>query len=170
MNQAILRMWTALIATTGQSEPMAPWEGVQKAFRNALPREAGELSPFQLALRFVAGMIAIVLVFYFVARYCQRGRADTRRPAPARFFASVLSELGIGWLDRLLLSRIARHSDLAQPSVILFSTDLLRRYSEEWIDSISMSPLKPLIRGRINVIEAQAFSTSPTSPTSPARA
>lgn len=163
MNQAVLRMYTILIAATGQSEPMAPWEGVQKAFRNALPREAGELSPFQLALRFVAGMIVVVMVFYFVARYSQRGRVDSHRPAPGRFFANVLSELGIGWLDRLLLSRIARHSDLAQPSVILFSTDLLRRYSEEWINNLTFSPLKLIVRGRINAIEAQAFTDSPKS-------
>ncbi|MBI5763614.1 MAG: hypothetical protein HZA51_08840 [Planctomycetes bacterium] len=162
MNQAILRVWTMLIAATGQAEPMAPWEGVQKAFRNALPREAGELSPFQMALRFVAGMIAVVLVFYLVARYSQRGRTDTRHPAPGRFFSSVLSELGIGSLDRLLLSRIAHHSELAQPTVILFSTELLRRYSEEWIDSLSIAPLKVFVRGRIKAIEAQAFSTSQT--------
>ncbi|MEK6642976.1 MAG: hypothetical protein AABZ08_03640 [Planctomycetota bacterium] len=161
MNSALVNMMTGLAAVLGQADPMAPWEGVQKAFRNALPRAEGELSPYQMGFRFVIGLLAVVLFFYFVARFAQRERVGVRRQAPGRFFSSVLSEIGIGWLDRFLLRRIARHSSLPQPSVILFSTDLLRKYSEAWIESLAFPPIRGLVRSRIDEIEVQAFAELP---------
>ncbi len=163
MTAAYVSVMIGFAGLLGQTDSMAPWEGMQKAFRHTLPRADGELSPFQMGFRFVVGLLAVVLVFYFVARYSQRDRVGVRQ-APGRFFSSVLSEIGIGWLDRLLLRRIARHSALQQPAVILFSTDLLRKYSEEWIASLAIQPIRGFVRSRIAAIEVVAFAEAAGKP------
>lgn len=151
---------TALAAVSSvlaQGDSMDPWEGVQKAFRNALPREHGEPSVWAAAAVFVSGLLALVIILYVIARVVQRGRVEESARTPMRFFSFALKQLDVGVLDRLLLRRLARASGLPQPTVMLFSPDLWEEHAGQWADKLVFPPLRAYARDRVHAVAAKAF-------------
>lgn len=145
-------------AFLGQSESIAPWEGVQKAFRNTLPTEQGELSMWAAAGWFVAVLLVVVLALYAVARLAQWGRKEDERRSPLRLFGYVLKQLGVGWRDRLLMRMAARQIGLPHPAVMLFTPELWQKYAGRWADQVSFPPLRAHARDRARAVMEKAFA------------
>lgn len=154
---------SAVVSILGQtrSEPMSAWEGVRGAFQHSLPRPEDQLSPLKTTLVFVGILSSVVLVFYVAARLMnRRGVVETVRP-PNRFFARLLRDMGVGWLDRVLLLRAARRSRLPQPAIMMLAPGLFEKHAGTWADSLNMA-LRAFVRARFAHVSAIAFP-SPTT-------
>lgn len=152
--------WVVAPSLLGQADQAAPWEGVKNAFRNALPRERGEPSVWTTAGTFVAVLLAVIFTLYLIARLLQRGTVDDSKRTPMRFFAFSLKQIGVGWLDRLLLRMAARHSGLPQPAVMLFTPELWRKHAGEWAEKLALPPLRLFARDRFRAVAEKAFPPS----------
>jgi hypothetical protein len=156
---------SAVVSILGQSrsEPMSAWEGVRGAFQHSLPQAEGQASPLKTTLIFVGILLGVVLVFYVAARLMNRSGVVEKVRPPNRFFAHLLREMGVGWLDRFLLLRAARRSRLPQPAIIMLAPVLFEKHAGTWADSLNMA-LRGFVRARLAHVSAIAFPSPTTDP------
>ncbi|HVP09890.1 MAG TPA: hypothetical protein VMV94_01740 [Phycisphaerae bacterium] len=138
----------------------APRKGLQSLFENLQsamhPNQVGPPA-VMLVLGFVAGIIALLLVLAIIKSRRQTQDSVSRTSRPMRLFSKALKNMGISFPDRVLMRIVARRARVAQPAIMLFSPDLLERYSAVWIDSLGFRPLRARIRARLKAVAAKAF-------------
>ena len=83
----------------------------------------------------LAGLIALVLLVYFLNRLEQKATTHTEPSDAQRLFRDLLARLGLTESQRRLLDAVARDLRLKNPTVLLLSERLFDRHVEEWAAS-----------------------------------
>lgn len=142
-----------LLADTGSDSARK----LQDAFRNQRP---GEVSPFETTAQFLIVLVLVMAALFIVIKLTQRRSMPAAARNPRRFFSQMLKKLGAGWLDRIILHRVARHAGIAHPAMMLISPELLEKHAGSWADRISVPFIRDSIRQRITRIANRAFASA----------
>ncbi len=130
------------------------FDGLHTALR---PNTVGPPA-IMLILGFVAGIVALLLVLAVLKTRRAANPSDSADGRPMRLFSQAMRRLGIGWPDRLLMRVIVRRARLPHPTVLLLSPPMLERHAVRWADSLSITPLRNHVRGRLKAISQKAFN------------
>jgi hypothetical protein len=137
-----------------------PGKGMQNLFENLQsamhPKQVGPPAVMGI-LGFVGAIVALLLILALIKSRRQAQEGSPRNCRPMRLFNKALKSMGVGLLDRVLMRMIARKTRVAQPTIMLFSPALLKRYAAAWIDSLRFPPLRDRVRARVRVVAAKAF-------------
>ncbi|MFQ5423893.1 MAG: hypothetical protein ACE5F9_07925, partial [Phycisphaerae bacterium] len=139
-----------LLAQAGRSTSL-------KGLRQAFPREGRDSQEMLKSLAVVAVAFAIAIFLIWCARYFHGGVRRSPVTKAFRLFSQCLSQLGVGYTDRLLLRMAARQCELEQPTVMLFSPTLMDRFAGRWAELLPVEALRPWATRRIRGVSAKLF-------------
>ncbi len=141
------------VAILAQVDYSMRLKGLSRGFQ-ATKGEPPEINKILVFFAMVLAMVAAVVIVRAIWR-----RKTNKRNAqkPTRLFSHVLKHLGVRLRDRILLRIAARNCDLEQPTVMLFSPELLEQYAGRWADAIVVKPLREHARKRVDALARRVF-------------
>ncbi len=137
--------------------------GMRGAFNPGRP-EPMDMTPLFV---FLAAILATIVTILLVRRFRLRKSGAVASNRPMRFFSRVLKQLGIGLADRVLMRTVARSSGLQQPTVLLFSPELLNRHANPWLESVTIIAIRDYAKTRIAFIAAKLFPPAESAEAQP---
>lgn len=102
------------------------------------------------------GCVLVVLVTVSARRWWVN-RYD--QPGPLVLYSALARKAGLGWSQRLLLWRIARHAGLSSPIALLLARGALKTYTREYTAKQGALAQQRIHR-RVNDIQAHLFGDS----------
>lgn len=142
-----------LLCILAQAKFSRRMKGLEAAFKQANTEKPDQSIIFIL----IAVILAVVVALLVARRLRRRKTGEMFANRPYKLFTWSLKRLGIGWLDRVLLRHAARQCGLRQPTVMLFSEELLQRTVGQWIDRINFTPFRNHARSRYEVLQDKIF-------------
>lgn len=141
---------SAILAQTRLTQRL---KSLEDAFKqaNTAPPDWGTIAVL------ITVLAAVIFALVLTRRIRQRQSGELFAKRPYKLFAYALRELGVRYSDRVLARMAARSCGLRQPTVMLFSPDLMESTIGHWANSLALGPLRRHARERFNVIAAKAF-------------
>ncbi|MFQ5429327.1 MAG: hypothetical protein ACE5E1_03360 [Phycisphaerae bacterium] len=139
----------------------SPYETRLRGLRGAFDNRQNDPVDVQMIVVYLAVLGALILALVLYQRLRIR-REDKRTPRhPMKLFNRVLRELGVGFVDRLLMRSLARSLPMEQPTTVLFNRSLFDQYRDRWLKSIGLVPLQAHAQRRLFAVAEKAFPPEP---------
>lgn len=128
-----------------------------KALRASMRKEDMPTgSTIHSMLLIAVGFLALAVGVWIINRMVERKEKPLAVQA-WQLFTRAAKALGLGVGHRLILTWAARGSKLKNPTVMLFTPELLARHAGTWADRFPLWSLRPFLRTQLNYICQQVF-------------
>jgi len=108
-------------------------------------------------LLIAVGFLALTVGVWIINRMVERKEKPLTVQA-WQLFTRAGKALGLGVGERLILTWAARSSKLKNPTVMLFTPELLARHAGAWADRFPLWSLRPFLRTQLSHISEQVFN------------
>jgi len=130
-----------------------------KGLQNAIRHEGNDPPQTGAIIGFLATIVALLITLLIVYRLQRRRSLSPLARRPYRLFTHVLRQLGLPLPDRLLFSFAAKRCNLRQPTLVLFSPELLNAHLGRWANTRRLRPVRHYVRRRVDALAASAFDS-----------
>ncbi len=130
-------------------------------FQEAFPQKGRDSAEVLSSMAIVVLAFASSIAFVYFLRHMRTGMRRSPSIQATRLFTHCLRRLDLRLTDRVLLRLAARRCALRQPTVMLFSPELLERHAGEWAAELPIVSLRPWATRRIQALTTVLFGNAP---------
>ena len=130
-------------------------------FQDAFPQEGRDSAEVLNSMTIVVLAFASSIALVYFLRRMRTGMRQSSSIQATRLFTHCLHRLGLRLTDRVLLRLAARRCALRQPTVMLFSPELLERHAGKWAAELPIVSLRPWAMLRIQALTTALFGNAP---------
>lgn len=142
------------IGLLAQSPISERLQGLRQGFR----RQPSDYSDLILLLWFVVGAAAVLLVLMLISRRRQRQNLNLVSSRPMRLFNRSLRHLGVPWVARVIMRRVANYAGHPHPTAMLLCSDLFERNVSDWIRRAVPTWMAAFIDQHVASVRERAFT------------
>lgn len=126
-------------------------------FQDAFPQEGRDSMDVLNSMAAVVFAFALSIALVYFLRRMRTSMRHSPSIQATRLFSLCLRRMGLRLSDRVLLRWAARRCALQQPTVMLFSPELLELHAGRWAAELPIVALRPWATGRIRALTDVLF-------------